>query len=116
MALENDEFVLHIQCTMESQPYGRHHIGRGQQHLSLHPNQTFGYNLSSYTGGQFHSLVVADSAPVICDQTLQLAGVTIEIQPFETPHWISQNLHSAAMMLRQLRSRWRPQWRYIWLQ
>lgn len=67
-------------------------------------------------GRSFDSLVVADSAPVICDQTLQLAGVTIEIQPFETPHWISPNLHSAAMMLRQLRSRWRPQWRYIWLQ
>ena len=51
MALENDEFVLHIQCTMESQPYGKHHIGRANNTVHYTQTRHFDYNLSSYTGG-----------------------------------------------------------------
>lgn len=70
------------------------------------PDITIGYDESFLTSGSRISRPVADSAPIICDHRLEYPCVTVEVKPNETPQWLSQNLHNAAVMLRILRSLW----------
>ena len=85
MAMENDEFALRLQRTMENQ------LGRDQ-----HPwqRQSLIFGLRSILLYLFHPLVVHVYGRHNRGKTIW--KTTVE----------NQNLHNAAMMLRQLRSSW----------
>lgn len=68
------------------------------------PDITIGYDETFLTSGSRITRPVADSAPIICDHRLEYPCITVEVKPNETPLWLNQNLHNAAVMLRILRS------------